>query len=156
MSHQYKITSGTLKVGKNSLKAVQKPRIKVFDPVGKVVPALPANTAVYAAFMDVQLSVVEEDYVVGLGLAVSTSVNPSQKKTKLSPKMAAPLLQEIHISGPEFQVCPHHLNFTIRCLQELNSNKVLSVGVLLTMCNWEEENSDTGPLLGVVVSSDMV
>ena len=88
MSHI--ITSGTLKVGKKSLKSVQKPRIKVFDPFGKVVPALPANPAVYAAFMDVQLSDVEEDYVVGLGLAASTSVNPPQKKTKLSPEMAAP------------------------------------------------------------------
>ena len=90
MSHQYKITSGTLKVGKNSLKAVQKPRLKVFDPVGKVVPALPANPAVDAASMDVQLSVVEEDDVVGLALAANTSVNPPQKKTKLSPEMAAP------------------------------------------------------------------
>ena len=87
MSHQYKITSGTLKVGKNSHKAVQKPRIKVFDPVGKVVRALPAYPAVDAASMDVQLSVVEEDDVVGLA---STSVNPPQKKAKLSPEMAAP------------------------------------------------------------------
>ena len=90
MSHQYKITSGTLKVGKNFLKAVQKPRLKVFDPVGKVVPALPANPAVDAASMDVQLSVVEEDDVVGLALAASTSVNPPQKKAKFSPEMAAP------------------------------------------------------------------
>ena len=73
MSHQYKITSGTLKVGKNFLKAVQKPRLKVFDPVGKVVPALPAIPAVDATSMDVQISVLEDDDAIGLALAASTS-----------------------------------------------------------------------------------
>ena len=36
----------------------------MFDPVGKVVPALPANNVVDAASMDVQLSVGEQDDIV--------------------------------------------------------------------------------------------
>ena len=79
----FKLSTGVLKAGKDSLKAVQKPRMKLFDPVGKVVPAFPANPVVDAASMNVQLSVGEQDDVVA-----SASVNPPLKKAKLSPEMA--------------------------------------------------------------------
>ena len=82
----------------------------MFDPVGKVVPALPANPAADAASMDVQLSVVEEDDVVGLALAASTSVNPPKKKAKLSLVMAVPrdLRLRARVSGLSTSPELHH------------------------------------------------
>ena len=80
----FKLSASVLKASKVSLKVVQKPKMKVFDPVGKIVPV---NPVVDAASMEVQLSVGDEDVVFP---PASTSALPPQKKAKLSAEVAAP------------------------------------------------------------------
>ena len=103
----FKLSARILKAGKDCLKVVQKPLMKVFDPVGRIVSVLPATTVVEAASMVVQLSAGDEDVV---GLTPTTSALPPQKKAKLSPEVAVPRDPRLRAKGSQLSMSPdlHH------------------------------------------------